>query len=144
MVAAGNNTATHSMADGGDPNALDLVRTDAPTAGTDVLAPASGTISFVDHTGSRCIGIRDAAGRTLLMCHLSPLASIASGQKVSRGQLLATVAAAGDAANNGLSHIHFAVHSGTGGGGGGMGVPIPWTGAYTLEDVEMPNTDVSN
>jgi K319L-like, PKD domain/Peptidase family M23 len=116
------------------------VRTDAPTADTPVLAPIAGTIQFVETSGSFCIGIRDASGDTVMICHLNPASNIKRGMAVARGTQLATVAKAGDAANNGLSHIHLAV-SAPGAGGRGMGITVPFVGQYTLEGVSMPATD---
>jgi hypothetical protein len=142
-VASGYNTATHSLADGGDPYALDIVRTDGPTAGTPLLAPIDGTITFVESSGSRCIGIRDAARDTVMMCHLNPDSNLSRGTKVTRGMHLATVAKAGDAANNGLSHIHFAVSSSST-SGYGMGTTVPFIGAYAIEGVALPATTEPN
>ncbi len=140
QVAGGYNTATHSMADGGDPYALDIVRTDAPTADTPVLAPVDGTIGFVESSNARCIGIRTSDRFTVMMCHLNPLASVQRGMTVTRGMQLATVAKAGDAANNGLSHIHFAVSQPSGTHDWGMGTTVPFSGRWALEGQDMPAT----
>ena len=42
QILAGYNTVTHSAADKGDPYAIDLERVDAPTSGSQVLAPFAG------------------------------------------------------------------------------------------------------
>jgi hypothetical protein len=73
------------------------------------------------------------------MCHLNPDPSLRRGQAVKRGAHLATVAVAGDAANNGLSHIHFAV-SVPSSSGWGMGTTLPFIGAYAIEGVALPAT----
>lgn len=128
-VLAGYNTATHSTADKNDPYALDMQRTDALTDGTPVLAPMSGTVSYVSST---CLTIRDAAGTRLLMCHI--LASQAlRNTNVARGQYIATVAPAGMAGNNGTAHIHMALSSPS-------GAPVPFAGAYALEGTSLPAT----
>jgi murein DD-endopeptidase MepM/ murein hydrolase activator NlpD len=142
QVAAGYNTATHSYEDGGDPYALDIVRTDGPTAGTPVLAPVAGTITFVGRTGSQCVGMRDAPGNRILLCHLNPDPGLGSGQQVARGARLGTVAPAGEAANNGLAHIHLAVHQGT--GSWSAGTTLPFVGQYAIEGVELPAVSTSN
>ena len=108
-----------------------------------MLAPIDGTITFVESSGARCIGIRDAARNTVMMCHLNPDANLSRGTKVTRGMHLATVAKAGDAANNGLSHIHFAVSSAST-SGYGMGTTVPFIGAYTIEGVALPATTEPN
>ena len=128
-VLAGYNTATHSAADKGDPYALDMQRTDALTDGTSVLAPMSGTVSFVSST---CLTIRDAAGTRLLMCHILASQSLRN-TTVARGQYIATVAPAGMAGNNGTAHIHMALTAASGGA-------LPFSGAYALEGVSMPAT----
>lgn len=68
-VLSGYNTATHSMADKGDPYALDISRTDETTGGTLVLAPMSGTVSY---SSGDCMSIPDADRVALLICHLFP------------------------------------------------------------------------
>ncbi len=90
-VLAGYNTVTHSVADGGDMYAVDLQRTDAPSEGTPVLAPIGGTVRFVS---SSCATIRDAAGTSVLLCHILVPQSLRN-QVVVRGQRLARRRTAG-------------------------------------------------
>jgi hypothetical protein len=130
-VLAGYNTVTHSTADGGDVYAIDLHRTDAPTANTPVLAPISGTVRFVS---SSCATIRDAAGTSVLMCHILVPQSLRN-QTVVRGQRLGVVAPPGEAGNNGASHIHMALT---------LNGPQPFVGLYTLEGVALPATTTPN
>ena len=144
QVASGYNTATHSEADGGDPYALDIVRTDAATGGTAVLAPVSGRIAYVGSSGSRCVGITDDAGNRLMMCHLNPAPGLDRGQEVVRGEQIGTVAEAGDAANNGLAHIHFAVNLSGDPRGYGSGASLPFAGALAIEGVELPAVTTAN
>jgi hypothetical protein len=132
-VLAGYNTVTHSQADGNDPWALDLQRVDAPTDGSIVLAPLSGTVSYVS---SSCVTIRDTAGTRVMMCHILAPQSLRN-TSVSRGQQIGTVAPAGQAGNNGVAHIHFALSN-------AAGSPLPFTGAYAIEGVELPPTDQPN
>jgi hypothetical protein len=128
-VISGYNTATHSAADKGDMYALDMARTDAPTGGTPVLAPMSGTVSFVSST---CLTIRDAAGTRLLMCHILASMSLRN-TTVARGQYVATVAPDGMAGNNGTAHIHLALTSSS-------GAALPFSGNYALEGYSFPAT----
>ena len=133
QILAGYNTATHSVADANDPYAVDLQRTDAPSAGTAVLAPVSGTVGYVS---SSCLSIRDANRTTVLLCHLFAPQSL-RGTTVTRGQQIGVVAPAGEANNNGVAHIHLALSPSTGG-------PLPFTGAYTLDGVDLPAITTSN
>jgi hypothetical protein len=128
-VLAGYNTATHSVADANDPYALDMQRTDAPSEGTPVLAPISGTVSFVSST---CLTIRDSAGVRLLLCHIFASQSLRN-TTVARGQYIATIAPAGMAGNNGTAHVHMALTAAAGG-------PLPFDGAYALEGTSLPAT----
>lgn len=130
QVIAGYNTFTHSQADSNDPYALDLARTDGATAGTPVLAPISGTLS----TSSDCATIRAGDGTRLLICHFL-MPSSQRNVQVSRGQQIGTVAPAGEAGNNGVSHLHLALSTPTG------NQPIPFSGAWNLEGLELPPTD---
>ncbi len=133
-AASGYNTATHL---GVDPYALDLVRADgAPTAGSPVLAPVSGTLGG-GGTSQDCAWIR-ASEVTVLICHIitEPYARNAT---IVQGQLLGTVAPEGQKGNNGLAHIHLAVNL-----GGSSGTSLPFDGDYTLDGVRFPATTEAN
>ena len=132
QILAGYNTVTHSAADKGDPYAIDLERVDAPTSGSQVLAPFAGTVSY---TSASCLSIRDSGGTVALLCHVFPFAGI-RGRTVGRGQPVATVAPPGEANNNGTAHIHMALTTG--------GTNIPFTGAYALEGRDFPATTAPN
>ena len=132
-IVSGYNTATHNVPDGNDPYAIDIVRTDADTAGTQVLAPFDGRIRFSD---SSCLSITDAADTTALICHVFPAAGL-RGRTVTRGQWIATVAPAGEANNNGLAHIHFALR-------GTARAPLPFAAAYAIEGVSLPASTAAN
>jgi hypothetical protein len=129
-VLAGYNTATHSVADANDPYALDLVRSDAATAGSIVYAPFSGTVQYAD---TKCVGIRDAEGVSVLLCHLYPDAGL-RGRTIARGQRLGVVAPDGEAGNNGAAHIHIALTAANRGG------PLPFSGRFAIEGVDLPPT----
>ena len=138
-IAAGYNTGTHSDADRGDPHAIDIVRTDAPTDWTPVLAPVDGTITWFDNN---CLIIRDAKGYAHLLCHLDPATHLAVGLRVEVSDHLGIVFPAGLDANGGLAHIHYAIHATH--GGGYLDRSIPFTGLYALEGRELPWRDGFN
>lgn len=133
-AAAGYNTATHL---GVDPYALDLVRADgAPTAGSPVLAPVSGTLGG-GGASQDCAWIR-ADTVTVLICHIIT-EPFARNARITQGQLLGTVAPEGQKGNNGLAHIHLAVNL-----GGSSGASLPFDGDYTLDGVRFPATTEAN
>ncbi len=128
-IVAGYNTTSHF---GDDPHALDIVRDDAPTAGSLVLSPVVGVLSWI---GADCVVINDAAGMAHLLCHIFPNGGLVRGQDLFVGQLIGTVAAAGFAGNNGLSQIHYAVSATS--GDGRLGNTVPFTGPYALEGRDL-------
>ncbi|MEE9277852.1 MAG: M23 family metallopeptidase [Dehalococcoidia bacterium] len=135
-IVAGYNTGSHT---GSDPHALDIVREDAPTAGSLVLAPVAGEISWLS---SDCIVLRDGAGLAHLLCHVWTLDGVARGQTVAQGQPLATVAPAGFTGNGGLSHIHYAVHHTA--GSGQLQNTVPFVGVYALEGRDLFDNGLFN
>ncbi|MCY3887338.1 MAG: hypothetical protein OXG19_06485 [Chloroflexi bacterium] len=137
-VVAGYNTRTHSYSDGNDPHAIDVVRTDGPTEGTVVLAPWDGQLSWFDHS---CVTIRNG-DFSVLICHLFPDSGLQRGQVVARGQLLGIVAPPFYAGNNGLAHLHIAVHRTH--GSGLIQESVPFTGRFALEGKELPATSEPN
>lgn len=120
------------------------MRTDAPTGGTTVLSPMTGEIQYVGSTGSRCVGIRDDAGYRVMMCHLNPAAGLGRGQAITRGEPIGTVAEAGDAANNGLAHIHYALNAPGGSHGWGSGPSLPFVGAFAIEGTALAAVTTAN
>ena len=118
VVIAGYNTYTHTA---GDPDALDIVRLDAPPPGSRVLAPVAGTLRYV---GSDCASVQAADGLTHLLCHFFPLPGLERGMDVGQGQVLGEVAPDGFAGNNGIAHIHYAIHR------NGQGQTVPFSGAW--------------
>ena len=139
-IAVGYNTRTHSVADGNDPHAIDIVRENrALTAESVVRSPIAGTVSYVSND---CLTIDNGAGLAVLLCHLFPDPSLARGVPVQVGAYLGTVAPAYHANNGGLPHIHLAVHHTT--GGGRLDDTIPLIGAWALEGIDLPQTEQPN
>ncbi len=136
QVASGYNTATHV---GGDPHALDIVRVDADTSSSEVRSPVTGTISYVS---GDCLTVRDANGNAHLLCHVFAVPGLARGVPVQQGDLLARVAGPGFANNNGLAHIHYAVH--TSFGGGQIANTLTFTGQYALEGRNLVDSGLFN
>ncbi|MCZ6544243.1 MAG: hypothetical protein O6913_00870 [Chloroflexi bacterium] len=135
-ITAGYNTGTHF---GSDPYAIDLVRVDGPTTGTAVLAPVTGVVSW---RSPSCLTILDGLGQETLVCHLFVADAVTVGDTVRPGDLLGTVAAPGFAENNGLAHIHLAVHRTI--GDGQILETLPFAGAYALEGVDLTATTAAN
>lgn len=138
-IVAGYNTGTHNWNDQQDPHAIDIVRLDADTAGSAVLAPASGALSYI---ASDCLSIRDDAGMEHLLCHIQPVDGLRRGSQVQIGQYIGSVWPDGYGNNGGLAHIHYAVHHSR--GGGYLGETVPFVGAYAIEDIELRNGDAFN
>lgn len=138
-IVAGYNTGTHNWNDQRDPHAIDIVRLDADTAGSAVLAPASGALSYVSND---CLAIRDAARMEHLLCHIQPAEGLRRGSQVQIGQYIGLVWADGYGNNGGLAHIHYAVHHSR--GGGYLNETVPFVGAYAIEDIELRNGDAFN
>ena len=132
QIVAGYNTGTHSEADRQDPYAIDIVRLDAPTADSPVLAPTAGTIGYLS---SDCLTIRDHAGMGHLLCHINPRQGLTRGAQVEIGEQIGTVWPNGYGNNGGLAHIHYAVHHSQ--GAGQLGRTVPFTGPYTIEGIEL-------
>ena len=138
-IAGGYNTRTHSEADGQDPHAIDIVRTDAATDWTPVLSPTDGVVRWFDNN---CVMIVDRRDFAHLLCHLDPDDHLFRGLAVAVGDRLGLVFPAGYDANGGLAHIHYAVHHY--GGSGYLGRSIPFTGDYALEGTELLWSDEFN
>ena len=135
-ILAGYNTATHIF---DDPHAIDIVRDDAPTGGTLALSPIDGTVSWTSHS---CLTIADDHGLEILVCHLFPSAGLQRGSPVAVGQAIGVVGFAGQVENNGIAHIHLAVHQTL--GDGQIRATIPFTGRYALSGVSLPDTSAPN
>jgi len=89
---------------------LDLTgaRCDNSAAGRNVRASVDGTVSYYQgSTGTLCINI--AGGRSYALTHID--SSITSGS-VTAGQVVGTVASAGNRGNSNLAHLHFQIWGG--------------------------------
>ena len=138
-VVAGYNTGTHSVADGHDPHALDLVRLDASTDWTPVLAPVDGVVTWFDGNG---VSIVDERGYAHLLVHIDTENHLHRGLSVSVGDQIGRVFPVGYDINGGVAHIHYAIHVTS--GGGYLDHTIPFTGTYALEGRDLPWADEYN
>lgn len=135
-VLAGYNTVTH---EGVDPYALDLWRIDDETGGTPLLAPFSGEVGY---TSDDCLSILNAEV-DLLICHVFPDPSLDRRDFVAEGQQIGIVAPDGEAANNGIAHLHLQLNA-RDDAPGSTGDSMPFAGAYAIEGVELPAITDSN
>lgn len=136
QVVNGYNTITHAE---GDPHALDLMRLDGPSWGTDVLAPVPGRVMHVDDS---CVGIFDQFDVTHLLCHVTAQPGLERGDRVFAGQIVATIAPAYTAENLGFPHLHYALHTRV--QNLRLVDTIPFTGPYALEGHELFDTGVTH
>lgn len=134
-VQQGYDRGTH---DGYERYALDLARRDGG-AGSAIVAPASGTVAWVDETYG-CVSV--ALGRDdlhLSTCHVEPLAGIARGQAIAAGAPLGAVAAPGARGNGNMAHVHIALYRDPSGGRDrSQRVAVPFDGANALSGIAFP------
>jgi len=111
-VLQGYNGGTHTA--GPEFYALDLVRDGAATGGTDVVAPASGSLWFAHApgAGNGCASIKIDGGGGLIvqMCHIVLNRVMRPDERIAAGQSLGTIGADGRVGNNGIAHLHLSMH----------------------------------
>ncbi len=130
-VLQGYNTPSHT---GVDPFAIDLVRVDADSGGSPILAPVAGTVAF---RSDDCLAIRDSAGHYILLCHILSTPGLGLGDWIERGDQIAIVKPPGPD-EFWRAHLHFAVHR-TLELGSGVDT-IPFSGRYALEGRDLVET----
>ena len=124
-IVAGYNTATHA---GDDPYAIDLVRLDAPTAGTAVIAPTAGTVSWI---GTDCLTLPTSLA-WVSSCAIWTQTRCCAPAKLSRRDTCwEPLRPLVPQATGGLAHLHLAVHETQ--GDGQIQRTVPFTGPYTIE-----------
>lgn len=117
--------------------AFDLARADGATAGQPVLAPTDGTIRWIDlSTGGMSIDLGD--GYAFAFFHTNLVSGLVAGQRIQRGQRLATVAGPGRAANGGWPHLHVTLWQ-TSDGGNWSRIGVPFTDSHAFEGYDFPN-----
>lgn len=111
-VIQGYNGGTHVP--GPEVYALDLVREGGPTAGAEVLAPASGTLWYANPpgAGNGCVSIKmdGGAGLIVQMCHIVLHRVMRPNEPVAAGTSLGVIGADGRVGNNGIAHLHLSMH----------------------------------
>jgi len=137
-VVQGYNGGTHQ---GASQFGLDIVLTNQETSGAAVLSPLEGSIAWAFEPGDRtgCIEVLATDRKFgVMLCHVLLDRPYSRGEKVSRGQQLGTVGAAGTVGNNGLPHIHIELHQ-----GGRSSDPVPFSPSndgLLLEGADLPFT----
>ena len=121
---------------------LDLVRADGNTAGQPVLAPASGTVRWLDpSTGGISIDIGN--GHAVAMFHVAVDPGLRDGTPVRAGQVIGHISGAGEPGFAGTAHLHFALWQTTDGGNWSRDA-VPFTGAYAIAGYDFPDIGGSN
>lgn len=134
-VLQGYNTPSHT---GVDPYAIDLVRIDADSAGTPILAPLDGVIAF---RSEDCLAIRDNYIRYILLCHVLPVADLDVDDRVQRGDEIAIVKPPGPN-EFWRAHVHLAVHRTL--VRTSLADTVPFSGRYALEGRDLIATSANN
>jgi hypothetical protein len=141
-IIQGYNGGTHQ---GASVYGLDLVLTSRETSGAPVLAPFDGTVPWAFAPGEKtgCIEILAQDGTFgAMLCHVILDRPFGRGERVSRGQQLGTVGAAGTVGNNGAPHVHMELHV-----GGRSSNMVPFSvsgGGLPLEGWDLPANGGSN
>ncbi|MSQ61109.1 MAG: hypothetical protein EXR43_00765 [Dehalococcoidia bacterium] len=126
-VQQGYDQGTHG---GYERYALDLARHDG-AAGHTIVAPVSGRIAWFDDAYG-CVSIALARDALFLsICHLELQPSLDSGDPISAGATIGTVAAPGRRLNGGMDHIHLALYT------------DPSSGADRTRRTAVPFTDTN-
>ncbi len=121
---------------------LDLHRTDGNTAGQAVLSPVTGTIRWIDWAaGGMSIDLGN--GYAVAYFHTYLVDWLAEGQTVYQGQYLGRVAWPGEMQNGGSPHLHLTLWQ-TYDGGNWSRIAVPFTGAYAIEGVDLPDWGIAN
>jgi len=116
---------------------FDIKRKDGNTAGQPVLSPVNGTIRWIDEAyGGMSINLGD--GYAVAFFHANLVNGLAAGQTVTQGQLLGTVAPAGQAGNGGSPHIHITIWKTTDGGNWSRNA-VPFTDDHKIDGMDFPH-----
>jgi hypothetical protein len=145
-IVQGYQGATHGT--GPERYALDLVRADdAPTAGTEVYAPAAGTVWWMSPPGggNGCLLLKPDGGGGLIveLCHLLAR-PFRRDERVEAGELLGTIGPAGTVGNNGLAHLHLSLHRTYDDGVTRIPAPFAPPDGLPLEGIALPPDGTAN
>jgi len=135
-----NGTHTNRSSFANYQYSLDLARTDGNTAGQPVVAPASGTVQWVD-AGSGGILIDMGNGYGVAMFHLTIDSGLGSGDPVEQGQYIGTVSGPGGPGYASTPHIDLTLWQLP---GGGTHVSTPFTGQFAIAGREFPASGGAN
>lgn len=138
-VLQGYNGGTHVA--GPEQYALDLVREGGPTGGTEIVAPASGSVWFAHApgAGNGCASIKVDGGGGLIvqMCHIVLHRALRADERVTTGMSLGVIGEDGRVGNNGIAHLHLSMHRTPDYGVTRVPVPFSSSGGMSLEGVNM-------
>lgn len=144
-IIQGYEGGTHGT--GPERYALDLVREGGPTAGAEVLAPASGTVWWMNPpgTGNGCLLIKIDGGNGLIveLCHIIAR-PLRVDQRVEQGQPVGTVGPDGAVGNNGLAHLHLSLHRTPDFGVTRIAAPFAPPDGLPLDGVSLPPNGTPN
>ncbi len=144
-IIQGYEGGTHGT--GPERYALDLVREGGPTAGAEVLAPASGTVWWMNPpgTGNGCLLIKIDGGNGLIveLCHIIAR-PLRVDQRVELGQPVGTVGPDGAVGNNGLAHLHLSLHRTPDFGVTRIAAPFAPPDGLPLDGVSLPPNGTPN
>lgn len=139
-VLQGYNGGTHVP--GPEQYAFDIVRDGGPSGGTEVVAPASGSIWFAQApgAGNGCASIKLDGGGGLIvqLCHMVLNRSLRADERVTAGMPLGVIGEAGSVGNNGVAHVHLSMHRTSDYGVTRVPVPFAAGSGITLEGLNLP------
>jgi hypothetical protein len=121
---------------------LDLYESSGNTAGLQVLAPANGTVRWMQaSTGGISINLGD--GYAIALFHVIVDPGLSAGSELRQGQVIGTVAPAHVAGAGNNPHIHFTLWETTDGGNWSR-IARPFTGETTVDGVSFPDLGASS
>jgi murein DD-endopeptidase MepM/ murein hydrolase activator NlpD len=139
-VLQGYNGGTHVP--GPEQYAFDLVRDGGPTGGTEVVAPAPGSVWFAHApgAGNGCVSIKLDGGGGLIvqMCHIVLHRAMRADERVSTGTPLGMIGEDGRVGNNGIAHLHLSMHRTSDYGVTRVPAPFAAGAGLTLEGLNLP------
>ena len=121
---------------------LDLVRSDGDSAGQPVLAPATGTVRWLDPS-SGGISIDIGNGHAVALFHVAVDPGLRDGMPVQQGQTIGRISGPGGPGFAGTPHVHFTLWQTTDGGNWSRDA-VPFTGRYAIAGREFPDIGGSN
>lgn len=134
-----NGTHTNRSAFAQYQHSLDLAMVDGETAGQPMLAPASGTVEWVDGgSGGILIDMGNGFGAALFHVTVDP--GIRGGDQVQQGQRIGVVSGPGGPGYAVTPHVQLTLWQ----IGGGSNVSAPFVGPFAVSGQEFPDGGGAN